>query len=114
MAGRPARKTVGHVPAAMNGTLSIPEASAPRAFISGPKLNAYPVAAGRRIRFGTRNNIDDAAARFCLATAPNAGCSFKRRALCLLSDSLAEATRYASLVRFPYQISPARSCLIEH
>ena len=55
-AGRLARKTNGFAPAAMTGTLSIREACALHAFISGPKLNAFPVAAGRRIRFGTRNN----------------------------------------------------------
>ena len=54
--GHPARKTFGRAPVAISGTLSIREACALHAFISGPKLNAFPVAAGRRIRNGMRSN----------------------------------------------------------
>jgi len=42
----------------MNGTLSTREASARRAFTSGVKPNACPVAAGRLIRSGMRSDTD--------------------------------------------------------
>src|SRR6266849_5733463 len=41
----------------MNGTHSILEASVPSASTSGLRLSAYLVAAGRRIRIGTRSNV---------------------------------------------------------
>ena len=52
----PERKTDGFAPAGMNGTHSILEASAPPAYTSGLRLSAYLVAAGRRIRIGTRSS----------------------------------------------------------
>jgi hypothetical protein len=55
-AGRPAKKTDGLVAAETNGTRSILEACVPRACISGLRLSAYLVAAGRRIRIGMRGN----------------------------------------------------------
>src|ERR1017187_2584785 len=52
-AGRPAKKTDGLVTADTNGTPSIPEASALPASISGLRLSAFLVAAGRHIPIGT-------------------------------------------------------------
>ena len=50
--GRPARTTAGLVPVATSGTRSIREECARHASISGLRLSAYLVAAGRRIRIG--------------------------------------------------------------
>src|ERR1017187_4151970 len=52
-AGHPAKKTSGLAPADTNGTPSIPEASALPASISGLRLSAFLVAAGRHIPIGT-------------------------------------------------------------
>jgi hypothetical protein len=52
--GRPAKKTDGLVGAETNGTHSIRESCALPAFTSGLKLSASLVAAGHRIRIGTR------------------------------------------------------------
>jgi hypothetical protein len=54
--GRPAKKTDGFVTADTHGTRSIPEASALPASISGLRLSAFLVAAGRRIRTGMGSN----------------------------------------------------------
>src|SRR5262249_33547663 len=60
-AGRPAKKTTGRALAATNGTRLIQVESAPAAFISGLKLNAFLVAAGRHTRSGTRSDCNQGA-----------------------------------------------------
>ena len=57
VAGLHAKKISGRVPAVMNGTLSIQPESAPHASISGLKLSAYRVVAGRRIRSGIDRSV---------------------------------------------------------
>ena len=54
--GRHARTTAGLAPVGMSGTHSIPEACAPPASIVGLRPSASSVAAGRRIRSGTRSD----------------------------------------------------------
>ena len=55
-AGRPARKTSGSAPVAMNGIRSTLEESAERAFTSGLKPNASRAHGGRRTRSGMRSS----------------------------------------------------------
>src|ERR1700675_40339 len=55
--GRRARKTAGPAIVGMNGTRSTPGESAPLAFTGGLQRSACPVAAGRRILTGTRNEL---------------------------------------------------------
>ena len=55
--GHPAKKTDGFAPAGMNATHSILEAPALPASTSGLRLSVYLVAAGHRIRIGTRSNV---------------------------------------------------------
>jgi hypothetical protein len=54
-AGRPAKTISGLAPADMNGTLSTPEESAPRAPTSGLRPSVSHVGAGRRIPIGMQN-----------------------------------------------------------
>jgi hypothetical protein len=57
----------------MNGTHSILEASAPPASTSGLRLSAYLVAAGRRIRIGTRSNVTSGSKLHTAAKAKTTG-----------------------------------------
>jgi hypothetical protein len=56
--GRPAKKTSGPAPAATPGTRSTPEGFSPPVSTVGLRPNASRAPDGRRIRIGTRNNLD--------------------------------------------------------
>jgi hypothetical protein len=56
IAGPPAKNTAGVVAADTNGTRSILEACAPRAYTNGLRHRASRAPAGRRIRIGMRNH----------------------------------------------------------
>ena len=57
LCGCPAKRTNGSAHAETSGTRSIREESAQLAFTSGPRPNAYRVAAGRYTRSGMRSDV---------------------------------------------------------